>query len=45
MLRKEGRTIEDIADLLNHKDLNVTRTYYAFTDTPEKRRTVEGLDF
>jgi integrase/recombinase XerD len=45
VLRKEGRAIEDIADLLNHRDLNVTRTYYAFTDTPEKRRTIEGLNF
>lgn len=45
LLRKDGKSLEDIADLLNHKDMNVTRTHYAFTDTPEKRKTINGLDF
>ena len=45
MLRKEGKTLEDIADLLHQKDLNVTRKHYAFTDTPQLRKTVNELNF
>lgn len=45
MLRKEGKPLEDIADLLNHKDMNVTRTYYAHVDTPDMRKTVNALQF
>lgn len=45
MLRKEGKPLEDIADLLHHKDLNVTRTYYAHVDTPHMRKTVNALRF
>jgi integrase/recombinase XerD len=45
MLRNEGKPLEDIADLLHHKDLNVTRTYYAHVDTPHMRKTVNDLRF
>jgi integrase/recombinase XerD len=45
LLRKQGTSLEDIADLLNHRDINVTRTHYAFTDTPEKRRAIERIRF
>jgi integrase len=42
-LRARGVDLADIADLLNHKDLNTTRTHYAFTSTPKLRKTVMGL--
>ena len=38
-----GTQLADIADLLNHKDLNTTREHYAFTSTPKLKQTVMGL--
>ena len=43
LLREKGVELADIADFLNHKDLNTTREHYAFTSTPRKRKTVMGL--
>jgi integrase/recombinase XerD len=43
LLRRSGTDLADIADLLNHKDLNTTRTHYAFTSTPRLKKTVMGL--
>lgn len=42
-LRESGVDLADIADLLNHKDLNTTREHYAFTSTPRLKKTVMGL--
>ena len=43
LLREKGTELADIADLLNHKDLNTTREHYAFTSTPKLKQTVMGL--
>ena len=45
MMRKEGQSLEDIAEILHHSDLNTTRTHYAFTDTPQTRKTIGGIRF
>jgi integrase len=42
-LRSQGVDLADIADLLNHKDLNTTREHYAFTSTPRLKQTVMAL--
>ena len=42
-LRSKGVELADIAELLNHKDLNTTRLHYAYTDTPKLRKTVMAL--
>lgn len=44
-LRRRGVDIADLADLLNHKDLQTTREFYAFTSTPQQRRVVERLKY
>jgi integrase/recombinase XerD len=41
--RKRGVELADIADALNHKDVNTTRTHYAYTDTPQLRKTVTSF--
>jgi integrase/recombinase XerD len=44
-LRRRGVDIADVADLLNHKDLQTTREFYAFTSTPQQRQVVERLQY
>ena len=43
LMRSAGTPLEDIADVLNQKDLNTTRDHYAYTDTPEMRRTINAF--
>lgn len=38
--RSRGIELADLADALNHKDVNTTRNHYAYTDTPKLRETV-----
>jgi integrase len=38
--RSRGVELADLADALNHKDVNTTRNHYAYTDTPKLRETV-----
>lgn len=40
ILRSQGLSLGDIAEILNHSDINTTRRHYAFTDNPVKRRTI-----
>jgi site-specific recombinase XerD len=43
LMRSVGTPLEDIAEVLNYKDLNTTRNYCAFTDTPQTRKTIKGV--
>lgn len=41
--RSRGVELADLADALNHKDVNTTRNHYAYTDTPKLRETVTSF--
>jgi integrase/recombinase XerC len=41
--RSRGVELADLADALNHKDVNTTRNHYAYTDTPRLRETVTSF--
>jgi integrase/recombinase XerD len=41
--RSRGIELADLADALNHKDVNTTRNHYAYTDTPKLRKTVTSF--
>jgi integrase/recombinase XerD len=43
MLRNQGVALDDVADLLNHKDVNTTRNHYARTTTERKRAVIEQI--
>jgi len=41
--RSRGVELADLADALNHKDVNTTRNHYAYTDTPKLRETITSF--
>lgn len=44
-LRRNGVELVDVADFLNHSDLQTTREHYAFTSTPQKRKVMDKLTY
>lgn len=44
-LRKQGVDLADVADFLNHSDVQTTREHYAFTSTPQQKAVVAKLKF
>ena len=44
-LRRNGTDLADIADFLNHSDLQTTRDHYAFSSTPQKKKVVAQLRY
>lgn len=43
MLLNSGETIDAVADVLHHRQLDTTRRHYAFSSSPRRKATIEAI--
>jgi site-specific recombinase XerD len=44
MLLNEGHPLDAVADMLNHRQVDTTRTHYAFATPARRRATIDAID-